>query len=67
MGMSGLALATVLSALIAVALVAPFLFFNEGAYRLVDIRDSLGLVKAILITAVRWRWVTFMQWFVCFS
>jgi putative MATE family efflux protein len=50
MGMAGLALATVLSALIAVALVAPFLFFKDDAYQVVAVRDALKLVKAILKT-----------------
>jgi Na+-driven multidrug efflux pump len=50
MGMAGLALATVLSALIAVALVAPFLFFKDDAYQVVAVRDALELVKAILKT-----------------
>ncbi|TGE35717.1 hypothetical protein E4K67_23410 [Desulfosporosinus fructosivorans] len=48
MGMFGLALATVLSALIAVMIMFPFLFFKGGGFRFVSIK-SLGLVNRIVI------------------
>jgi len=49
MGMFGLALATVLSSLIAVMLMFPFLLFKGGGYRFVSIAKSLRLVNGIVI------------------
>lgn len=49
MGMFGLAIATVLSCLIAVIIMFPFLFIKGGGYRFVSIRKSLRLVNGILI------------------
>ena len=50
MGMLGLALATVISALLAVAVMSPFLFIKGGGYRFAPIGQSLRLVYAIAIT-----------------
>ena len=50
MGMLGLALATVISALLAVAIMSPFLFIKGGGYRFAPIGQSLRLVYAIAIT-----------------
>jgi putative MATE family efflux protein len=49
MGMFGLALATVLSALIAVITIFPFLFIKGGGYRFVSISKSLRLINGIAI------------------
>jgi Na+-driven multidrug efflux pump/anti-sigma regulatory factor (Ser/Thr protein kinase) len=49
MGMFGLALATVLSALIAVITMFPFLFIKGGGYRFVSIGKSIRLVNGIVI------------------
>lgn len=49
MGMFGLALATVLSALAAVLLLTPFLFIKGGGYRFVSIAKSLRLINGIVI------------------
>ncbi|MEN6327321.1 MAG: MATE family efflux transporter, partial [Syntrophomonas sp.] len=49
MGMFGLALATVLSALAAVLILTPFLFIKGGGYRFVSIGKSLRLVNGIVV------------------
>ena len=50
MGMFGLAIATVLSSLLAVVFLFPFLFIKGGGYRFVSIRKSIRLVNGIVIT-----------------
>jgi Na+-driven multidrug efflux pump len=49
MGMFGLALATVLSALAAVLMVAPFLFFRGGGYRFVPLGKFRQLAIGVVI------------------
>ncbi len=49
MGMFGLALATVLSSLIAVMIMFPFLFIKGGGYRFVSIGKSIRLINGIVI------------------
>lgn len=49
LGMFGLAIATVLSSLVAVIILFPFLFIKGGGFRFVSIRNSMRLVNGIII------------------
>ncbi|MBP7174693.1 MAG: hypothetical protein KBA53_00550 [Thermoclostridium sp.] len=49
MGMYGLSLATVLSSLVASAVMIPFLFFKGGGYRFVSVGKTLRQVNGIFI------------------
>ena len=56
MGMFGLALATVLSSLIAISAVFPFLFIKGGGYRFVSIVKSVRMVRGIAGLGIgRWH------------